>query len=77
MHKSLFVLFTIDEGSKSLIEVDEADVHILWKVVLVQQLYALCLSVDIDETFLDLAIQVPFAVRPDVSEVVFLYAFEQ
>ena len=51
--------------------------HILRELVLIQQLYALCLSVDIGEALLYLAVHVPFAVRADVTEVIFLYAFEQ
>ena len=73
----LFVLFPIDESSKSLIEVDKANVHIFRELVLIQQLYALCLSVDIREALLDLPVQIPFAVRADFSEVIFLNAFEQ
>ena len=76
-HNPLFILLSINKSSKSLIEVDEADVHVFRELVLIKELDALSLSVDIPETFLNLAVQVPFAVRADVIEVIFLYALKQ
>ena len=65
----LFVLFTIYERAERLIEVDQAYVYVLRVLVLIQQLYALCLPVDLPEALLDLAVQVPLAVGADVCEV--------
>ena len=76
-HNPLFILLSINKSSKSLIEVDEADVHVFRELVLIEELDALSLSVDIPETLFDLAVKVLFAVRADVSEVIFLYALKQ
>ena len=73
----LLVLLAVNEGPKRLVEIKDPDVHVIRELILVEQLDALCLAVDVFQALLDLAVEGSLAEGTDISERVFFDTFKQ